>query len=87
MMNLELHADRIVTDSGGVQKEAFFLKKPCITLRNQTEWIETVENGWNELVGTDKYKIIDRIKNFKPKKEQANIFGDGNAAEKILSIL
>lgn len=87
MINLEMHAEKIVTDSGGVQKEAFFMKKPCITMRDQTEWVETVENGWNVIVGTDKDKIVQSIKNFKPQREQENIFGDGNAADKILSIL
>lgn len=87
MINLEMHAKKIVTDSGGVQKEAFFMKKPCITMRDQTEWVETVENGWNVIVGTDKNKIIDSIKNFHSQKEQKNIFGDGHAAEKIVSIL
>ncbi|WP_346880200.1 non-hydrolyzing UDP-N-acetylglucosamine 2-epimerase [Clostridium sp. UBA3061] len=87
MINLEMNAEKIVTDSGGVQKEAFFMKKPCITMRDQTEWIETVEKGWNIIVGTDKNKIIGGIKTFKPHGEQDNIFGDGNAATKILSIL
>lgn len=87
MLNLEMNADKILTDSGGVQKEAFFMKKPCITMRDQTEWIETVENGWNVIVGTEKNKIIDSIDNFKPNRVQKNIFGDGHAADKILSIL
>jgi len=87
MINLEMHAQKIVTDSGGVQKEAFFMKKPCITMRDQTEWVETVINGWNIIVGTNKDKIIDGIKNFKPQKEQDNVFGDGKAAEKILKVL
>lgn len=87
MVNLEMHAKKIVTDSGGVQKEAFFMKKPCITIRDQTEWVETVQNGWNVIVGTDKNKIKDNIKNFAPQKEQDNIFGDGKAAEKILANL
>lgn len=87
MINLEMHAQKIVTDSGGVQKEAFFMNKPCITMRDQTEWVETVENGWNVIVGTDKNKIVYNIKNYHPQKKQENIFGDGNAAEKILSVL
>lgn len=83
MINLEMHAQKIVTDSGGVQKEAFFMKKPCITMREQTEWVETVQNGWNVLVGTNKDNILDSIINFHPDKEQKSIFGDGSAAEKI----
>lgn len=87
MISLELHANRIVTDSGGVQKEAFFLHKPCITLRDETEWVETIDSGWNILVGTDTMKILDSILNFNPKMEQKNIFGNGNAAELITNIL
>ena len=87
MISLEMHCKKIVTDSGGVQKEAFFMNKPCITMRDETEWVETVENGWNIVVGTDKAKILDGIVNFKPIKAQQDIFGDGHAAEKILKII
>jgi UDP-GlcNAc3NAcA epimerase len=87
MINLEMNSEKIVTDSGGVQKEAFFMHKPCITMRDETEWVETVESGWNMIVGTDKNKIIDCIINFHPKEKQRDIFGDGKAAEKILNIL
>lgn len=87
MINLEMHCKKILTDSGGVQKEAFFMNKPCITMRDETEWVETVENGWNIVVGTDKAKILDGIVNFIPQKAQQNIFGDGHAAEKILKII
>lgn len=87
MIQLEMNSQKIATDSGGVQKEAYFLKKPCITLRDETEWVETVENGWNKLVGTDKNKILEALANFNPKHEQKNIFGDGHAADKIVSIL
>jgi len=87
MINLEMHCKKIVTDSGGVQKEAFFMNKPCITMRDETEWVETVENGWNIVVGTDKSKILDGIINFVPTKAKQNIFGDGHAAERILKII
>ena len=87
MISLEMYCRKIITDSGGVQKEAFFMNKPCITIRDETEWIETVENGWNIVVGTDKAKILDGILNFVPNKARQNIFGDGHAAEKILKIL
>lgn len=87
MINLEMNSQKIVTDSGGVQKEAFFMKKPCITLRDETEWVETVENGWNKIVGTDRKKILDAILNFTPSKKQENIFGDGKASVKIMKVL
>jgi UDP-GlcNAc3NAcA epimerase len=87
MISLEMHSEKIVTDSGGVQKEAFFIKKPCVTMRDETEWVETVQNGWNVVVGTDKNKILDSILNFVPDQQQQNIFGDGHAAEKILDII
>lgn len=87
MLVLEMMSQKIVTDSGGLQKEAFFAKKPCITLRDETEWVETVENGWNVLVGTDKNKISDALNNFIPLYPQKNYFGDGKAAKKISEIL
>lgn len=62
MLCLEMNAYSILTDSGGVQKEAYWMKIPCITLRNETEWIETVESGWNTLVGSDKQLIINNVK-------------------------
>ena len=83
MINLENNSQKIVTDSGGVQKEAYFLQKPCITMRDETEWIETVENGWNTIVGSNKEKILDAIINFNPKGEQKMVFGYGNAADII----
>lgn len=82
-----MNSQKIVTDSGGVQKEAFFMKKPCVTMRDETEWVETVENGWNVIVGTNKEKILNAIVNFNPKTHQQEIFGSGHAAEKILSII
>lgn len=87
MIKLEMYCKKIVTDSGGVQKEAFFMGKPCITIRDETEWVETVENGWNTVIGTNKEKIIDAILNFMPNKRQDNIFGDGAASMKILNII
>ena len=87
MISLEVHCKKIITDSGGVQKEAFFMNKPCVTIRDETEWIETVENGLNIIAGTDKAKILDCIFNFMPNNPQQSIFGDGNATEKILKII
>lgn len=83
MMMLEENARIIATDSGGVQREAYFMKKPCITLRDETEWTETVHVGWNKLVGVDVDAILHEWKTFSPPAEQPPIFGDGKAGEKI----
>lgn len=87
MIILEKNAKKIVTDSGGVQKEAYFAKVPCITLREETEWVETVEDGWNVLAGNDENRIIKAIKHFNPSGRQKNNYGTGNSAEKIVEIL
>ncbi len=86
-LSLELNAKKILTDSGGVQKEAYMLKVPCVTLRSETEWVETVEDGWNVLVKTDKDKIKKAIKSFYPKGKQKKYFGGGDSASKITKIL
>lgn len=88
MLILEENARKILTDSGGVQKEAYFLKIPCITLREKTEWVETVEDGWNILVGANKEKIIRAIKEFEPKgKTYTYKFGNGKASKEIVKIV
>ena len=87
MMVLEENARIIATDSGGVQREAYFMKKPCLTLRDETEWTETVQVGWNKLVGVDVDTILNGWKTFTPPTEQPPIFGDGTAGEKIANIL
>ena len=88
MLMLEKNAKMILTDSGGVQKESYLLKVPCITLRDRTEWIETVEEGWNVLVGANKEKILKSIKEFNPRGEKYSYrFGDGRASERIINTL
>jgi UDP-GlcNAc3NAcA epimerase len=87
MLALEEAAAVIVTDSGGVQKEAYFLAKPCITLRDSTEWTETVEAGWNTLVGWDSVRIAEAMRSFRPTGKRPVLFGDGHAAEKISELL
>lgn len=87
MINLEVNSKKIITDSGGIQKEAYWLKIPCITLRDNTEWIETVENKWNILVGNDELKIARALKNFNPISVPKKYFGNGETAKKILKIL
>jgi UDP-N-acetylglucosamine 2-epimerase len=87
MIMLEENARLIATDSGGVQREAYFACVPCLTLRDETEWVETVHAGWNKVVGTDPEFVIEIWNNFVPSKESPTIFGDGNASEKIVDIL
>lgn len=88
MVALEQAAKVILTDSGGVQKEACFYGVPCITLRDETEWVETVEMGWNRLVGGDTQKILSAYEALSPPQSGApSVYGDGNAAEKIIQIL
>jgi UDP-N-acetylglucosamine 2-epimerase len=86
MLVLEKSASKILTDSGGVQKEAYLLGIPCITMRDETEWLETVDDGWNAIVGADKDEIVQKAHCFHPTKEQNGVFGDGKASEKIMQI-
>ncbi len=94
MLHLVKGAQILLTDSGGLQKEAFWLFTPCITLRKRTEWIETVKLGANRLVGSDKDAIIHEVrkclaaKNPKRRLEELpNPFGDGNAATRVIKVL
>jgi UDP-GlcNAc3NAcA epimerase len=87
MMVLEEAARLIATDSGGVQREAYFLGIPCLTMRDETEWVETVQTGWNKLVGTDPERVIDAWFSSAPPSMHPPIFGDGTAGERIVHIL
>ena len=87
MLVLEKNAKKILTDSGGVQKEAYIFKVPCITLRDNTEWVETIKDGWNVLIGANRERIIEMINNFNPKGKQRNVFGDGNASKRIVEVI
>jgi len=85
MIMLLKNCELVITDSGGVQKEAFFFGKHCITLREQTEWVELVDNGYNILVGSDSLKLANAFEYFKTKKSDFSIdlYGKGHAAENV----
>jgi UDP-GlcNAc3NAcA epimerase len=87
MLALEDAAELILTDSGGVQKEAYFAGKPCITLRQTTEWPETVQAGWNTLAGADADAIRSALLSFRPDGPRPVLFGDGHAAERVVEAL
>jgi UDP-N-acetylglucosamine 2-epimerase len=77
----------VLTDSGGVQKEAYWYGVPCVTLRTTTEWVETVQTGWNRLVGTDPEAIVTAVREAAPQAERPLLYGDGHAAERIADLL
>jgi UDP-N-acetylglucosamine 2-epimerase len=85
-LKLMNHAKMILTDSGGIQKESYILQVPCITLMDNTPWIETVNDGWNMLGGTNTEKIIELTLKFKPNHLYSNIYGQG-ACENIMRII
>jgi UDP-GlcNAc3NAcA epimerase len=87
MLALEKNARLIITDSGGVQKEAYILGVLCVTLRDETEWVETVHAGWNSVVGLDEKTVAAVIQKSVPSGRQAKLFGDGTAAQQIVDIL
>ncbi len=91
MLILEKNSRIIFTDSGGVQKEAFWLKIPCVTMRDRTEWVETIRAGYNILTGADRVKIIKAFEKFqqgiKTDNNLLDVYGDGNAAKKIVKFI
>jgi len=82
-LNLMSRSHKIITDSGGIQKEAYILKVPCITLRSETEWVETVESGWNCLIDPVNNNISDRIRNFAVPEKHGKLFRE-NVAQKMI---
>lgn len=87
MLMLEKNARMILTDSGGIQKEAFFFATPCVTLRSETEWVETVDSGWNQVVGVDRDRILHALECTSPTSQPTALFGSGKSAEAIVQIL
>ncbi|HPQ07573.1 MAG TPA: UDP-N-acetylglucosamine 2-epimerase (non-hydrolyzing) [Syntrophales bacterium] len=87
MIGLQKGARVILTDSGGVQKEAYWLGVPCVTLRDETEWVETVAAGWNVLAGTDRERIIRAVRDSRVPGSRPPLYGDGRAAARILAEL
>jgi len=85
-ISYQSYADAVITDSGGIQKEAYMLKKKCITIRSETEWVETLENGWNKLLFDD-LSVLQDILNEQPGSYIPDIYGDGHASEKIVNII
>jgi UDP-N-acetylglucosamine 2-epimerase len=82
------NASKVITDSGGVQKEAYLLGVPCITIRNNTEWIETLRGKWNVLTGINSNKIVSAVRSMNPtSKFDKSIFGNGNTALTITKLL
>ncbi len=90
MLVLEEEAELILTDSGGIQKEAYFMQVPCVTLREETEWVETVEAGWNVLAGANKDNILRAVEHFNSRKRaepQVGLYGDGRASQRIAEVI
>ena len=86
-ITLTRNARKILTDSGGLQREAYFSEVPCITLDEATGWPETVEDGWNTLVVSNRGEITEAIRHFEPRGKQRKVFGDGKEAERIVDII
>jgi UDP-N-acetylglucosamine 2-epimerase (non-hydrolysing)/UDP-GlcNAc3NAcA epimerase len=86
-MKLAMNARAVLTDSGGVQKEAYLLGVPCVTLRDTTEWVETVEAGWNTLVDLDADAAVAAVERPAPGGERPELYGGGRAAQRVAEVL
>src|SRR3989338_2942541 len=89
MIELLKRCKLVMTDSGGLQKEAYFFEKNCVTLRDETEWVELVQNGFNVLAGADEEKIVSSAKEMLLKSSdfKVRLYGEGNAGQKIVDAL
>jgi UDP-N-acetylglucosamine 2-epimerase (non-hydrolysing)/UDP-GlcNAc3NAcA epimerase len=77
----------VLTDSGGIQKEAYLVAVPCITLRDTTEWVETVELGWNRLVGLDRGRVLEALRDLEPPATHPELYGGGHAGERVVEAI
>jgi len=87
MLALEASARMVLTDSGGVQKEAYLLETPCVTLRDETEWPETTSGDWNVLAGTEVERIVEAALRARPSSAPEPAFGDGRSARRMVDLL
>jgi len=88
MLALQRGAACILTDSGGIQKEAYHLRVPCVTLREETEWVETIAAGWNALAGSEPARILEAVaRRAGPDAQHPELYGDGTTARRIVEIL
>jgi UDP-GlcNAc3NAcA epimerase len=87
MIRLQQGARAVLTDSGGVQKEAYWLGVPCVTLRDETEWVDTLAAGWNVLAGTDAVRIVEAVRALAPPAARPVLYGGEGAAERIVDLL
>ncbi len=87
MIALAKHARAVLTDSGGLQKEAYWLGVPCVTVRDQTEWVETVASGWNTLAGADRSRIVAAVDGIGAPASRPPLYGEGNATSQIIEAL
>jgi len=87
MVALTGGARMVLTDSGGLQKEAYWLGVPCITLRDETEWLETVEAGGNVLAGADRERIVETVRTFRPPAQHPPLYGEGGVAARCVAAL
>ncbi|HEX6181587.1 MAG TPA: UDP-N-acetylglucosamine 2-epimerase, partial [Chitinophagaceae bacterium] len=87
MMAALHNCNKVLTDSGGLQKEAYWCRKPCITLRDETEWVETLENNWNILTGAHTDRIVQAFNHNVANTTWKQMYGDGAAADRIASII
>ncbi len=93
MLTLQRHARIVLTDSGGIQREAYWLQRPCVTLRDETEWVELVESGCSRAVGADEHRLLRAVADFEaagarlPADRPRNLFGDGDSGSRIVQLL